>query len=253
MKKFIKINTSRIKMCLSDTYYRSHINILRFVIMAMLFSLENVSYGARTDDRSVPKNIQEGIFIETISGDEYYDDTLVTKNKTWVIRIPDQDIILSFYGYSNTLDKDLFPESKTHNIIKDIKIKVGEMNYKYELPYMRIRNFNIKHAISPSKEWLILPHKSTQGFIVFPFSTENFPEKSYQLYFSLIDGTGLHHEFLGWHDDNTIIMRIGLSKSFFTVLYNLENGQYMLTDSIHMESRLLCKKKKVSMLKQITD
>lgn len=175
-------------------------------------------------------NNNKGVILEVVSGNESVEDTLIIKQKTWILSIPKQSISLSFYGYSCFLDESLKPdnvENKILNVIEHIEIKVGESNYEYKMLPFPIRNFNVECAVSPNNKWLILPNTFSRGFIVFSLFEDNFETRPFQLN-CFLAGTELHTELLGWQDDNTIKMRVGLSGDYFSVLYNFEDRQYRL-------------------------
>lgn len=202
--------------------------------LCVFFSLSAASHATSIEHERVYTNNNKEVVLEVISGDEFVEDTLIIKQKTWLLSIPGKSISLSFYGYSCTLDESLKPdnvENKISNVVERIEIKVGESNYEYKMLPFPIRNFDVKCAVSPNNKWLILPNTFSEGFIVFPLFEDNFESMSFQLYCSLA-GTKLHNELVGWQDDDTIMMRVGLSGDYFSVLYNFEDSQYRIRTSL---------------------
>lgn len=200
-------------------------------------------------------NNNKGVILEVVSGNESVEDTLIIKQKTWILSIPKQSISLSFYGYSCFLDESLKPdnvENKISNVIEHIEIKVGESNYEYKMLPFPIRNFNVECAVSPNNKWLILPNTFSRGFIVFSLFEDNFETRPFQLHCSLA-GTGLRTELLGWQDDNTIKMRVGLSGDYFSVLYNFEDGQYRLERPYLIRRFQILRKTSVEALMPLSD
>ncbi len=200
-------------------------------------------------------NNNKGVILEVVSGNESVEDTLIIKQKTWILSIPKQSISLSFYGYSCFLDESLKPdnvENKISNVIEHIEIKVGESNYEYKMLPFPIRNFNVECAVSPNNKWLILPNTFSRGFIVFSLFEDNFETRPFQLHCSLA-GTELRTELLGWQDDNTIKMRVGLSGDYFSVLYNFEDGQYRLERPYLIRRFQILRKTSVEALMPLSD
>lgn len=200
-------------------------------------------------------NNNKGVILEVVSGNESVEDTLIIKQNTWILSIPKQSISLSFYGYSCFLDESLKPdnvENKISNVIEHIEIKVGESNYVYKMLPFPIRNFNVECAVSPNNKWLILPNTFSRGFIVFSLFEDNFETRPFQLHCSLA-GTELRTELLGWQDDNTIKMRVGLSGDYFSVLYNFEDGQYRLERPYLIRRFQILRKTSVEALMPLSD
>lgn len=232
---------------------RTHCIIIVFLYVILLFP--DALYALNVENQNGRNGVQKNAVSEVILGDESISDTLITRQKTWLIRIPEQSIMVSFYGYSCTLDKSLLPDNteiKVLNVVERVEIRVGETIYKYEMLHYPIKNFNSEYAISPDKKWLVLPYTSTKGFVIFPLFEDDFSQHAFQLYFS-VGCTGLHHEFLGWYNDNTIMLRIGLSESFYLILYNLEDNQYKLENTHPLIDLQLHKNKIIDPLKEIID
>ncbi len=226
-----------------------------FFFLCVLFSSLTASHATSIEHERVYSNNNKGVVLEVISGNESVEDTLIIKQKTWILSIPGQSISLSFYGYSCSLDESLKPdnvENKISNVIERIEIKVGESNYEYKMLPYPARGFDIKRAVSPNNKWLILPNTSSKVFVVFPLFEDNFETKPFQLYCSLA-GTKLHNELLGWQDDDTIMMRVGLSGDYFSVLYNLKDSQYRLEHPYLIKRFQVHKKTSVELLISSSD